>query len=356
MYYISLLYLIFPIYYTVIGEYPFYIFLLTVGFAIAYLGIILAEKAHLIYLFWLYMCGYVVYMTFVGHPSFFMYSFFLSNLLTWRFQEDSWGSIRHLCFYLVVCLCLYPVLSYPDIYQRIFGIVMIAICLGMMYSMKQSIKREQLEKQLNEKNASINLLLAENERNRIGQDLHDSLGHVFAMMSIKSELASTLMKKGSYEQAQKEIEDLQTISKTSMQQVRQIVQDLKYCSLEEELQILKGMLDLAGIHVTIRQDIAEIGKEQEISLTMTLRELCNNLIKHSQAGHCSIQLMEKNNTIQAWVEDDGVGFQEIRGDELHSIRERLVRYQGTVTIISAQSPTQICIDIPKGEVHETTCR
>ena len=39
------------------------------------------------------------------------------------------------------------------------------------------------------KNRYINTLITEQERHRIGQDLHDTLGHVFASLSLKSELA-----------------------------------------------------------------------------------------------------------------------------------------------------------------------
>ena len=38
-------------------------------------------------------------------------------------------------------------------------------------------------------------MIAEQERNRIGQDLHDTLGHVFASLSVKSELAAKLIDK-----------------------------------------------------------------------------------------------------------------------------------------------------------------
>ncbi len=43
------------------------------------------------------------------------------------------------------------------------------------------------------KNRHINTLIAEQERHRIGQDLHDTLGHVFASLSLKSELAYKLI-------------------------------------------------------------------------------------------------------------------------------------------------------------------
>lgn len=52
-----------------------------------------------------------------------------------------------------------------------------------------------MEEALAEKNRTINILSAENERNRIGRDLHDTLGHTFAMMSLKTELALKQMDK-----------------------------------------------------------------------------------------------------------------------------------------------------------------
>ena len=44
-------------------------------------------------------------------------------------------------------------------------------------------------KEIEEKNRYINTLITEQERHRIGQDLHDTLGHVFTSLSLKSELA-----------------------------------------------------------------------------------------------------------------------------------------------------------------------
>ena len=47
----------------------------------------------------------------------------------------------------------------------------------MTYSMARAEMMEELKADHAKQNAQINLLLAENERHRIGRDLHDSLGH-----------------------------------------------------------------------------------------------------------------------------------------------------------------------------------
>ncbi|MER0123295.1 sensor histidine kinase [Streptococcus sp. ZJ93] len=352
MYYVSLLYLVFPFYYSLSGDYPFYIFWLTILFMVAYLGIVMTEHPLVVNLFWLYLCFYVPFVTFNGSPNISMFNFFLSNILVWRFEDDKPTGFRYVSFYLVLFVTLYPILADTDIATQLFLLIMDVVCLGMLYAMRQVIKRTKIEKELTAKNASINLLLAENERNRIGQDLHDTLGHVFAMLSVKSELALTLMEHGAYEKAQKEVQDLRAIAKDSMQEVREIVQALKVHSLEEELQILGNMLELAGITLIVEKEEVEIGKEQEAALTMALRELGNNLIKHSQASQCRIYLREKGERIQVLIEDNGVGFEQVTGEELHSIRDRLIRYQGRVEIISLKQPTQIQLDIPKGDANE----
>ena len=83
--------------------------------------------------------------------------------------------------------------------------------------------------------STINILSAENERNRIGRDLHDTLGHTFAMMSLKTELALKQMDKEQYDAARKNLEELNQISRDSMYEVREIVNKLKYRTVAEEL-------------------------------------------------------------------------------------------------------------------------
>lgn len=356
MYYVSLLYLVFPLYSSLSGFYPLYLFPMTVMFALGYISLVIIEHPLWLGICWSYLCLYIIVVTFMGNHINSMFCFFLSNLLTWRFQTDKLASFRYCTFYLVLLSTVYPILVYGDLPTQIFLLTMDIICLGMMYSMKQSLKRAEIEKELMDKNISINLLLAENERNRIGQDLHDTLGHVFAMMSVKSELALTLMDRGSYQKARQEVQDLHDIAKHSMQEVRQIVQALKTHSLEEELRIISNMLELAGISLSIEKEEVVLNREQEATLTMALRELCNNLIKHSKARTCRIELTEKDGWIQVFVEDDGVGFEQVTGEELHSIRDRLIRYQGRVEIVSDYQPTQIQLLIPKGEKDEHTSR
>ena len=144
---------------------------------------------------------------------------------------------------------------------------------------------EDLKEAQAKQNAQINLLLAENERSCICQDLNDSLGHSFAMLSVKTDLALQLFQMEAYPQVEKELKEIHQISKDSMNEVRTIVENLKSRTLASELETIKKMLEIAGIEVQVDKhlDKASLAQDVESTATMILLELATNIIKHAQA-------------------------------------------------------------------------
>ena len=138
---------------------------------------------------------------------------------------------------------------------------------------------EDLKEAQAKQNAQINLLLAENERSRIGQDLHDSLGHTFAMLSVKTDLALQLFQMQAYPQVEKELKEIHQISKDSMNEVRTIVENLKSRTLASELETVKKMLEIAGIEVEVdnQLDKASLTQDVESTAAMILLELATNI-------------------------------------------------------------------------------
>jgi len=255
---------------------------------------------------------------------------------------------------LLLAIILWALFGPVPFEMRAFALVIHFFGLALLIFSWIETKREALQQRLQEQNASINLLLAENERNRIGQDLHDTLGHVFAMLSIKAELVQTLLVHEQIDQAKKEVADLQILAKDSMQEVRQIVQSLKQHTVAEELQILQQMLDLAGVHlVVLGGEIAEqLSLPVQNKLAMVLRELANNLLKHSQASKCRLLFENDQQELVLHYEDNGVGFAQLTGQELHTIKDRLVTVKGSLEFLSLAKPTRLSIRIPLEEVVE----
>ncbi len=271
--------------------------------------------------------------------------FFNVNLLVWRF-EDSISSYRFLSFLAtLLILTSSSFLLTDDLSTQLMSLAILLFSLGMYYFQN----RIRQERKIEEQNRTINILSAENERNRIGRDLHDTLGHTFAMMSLKTELALKQMDKEQYDAARKNLEELNQISRDSMYEVREIVNKLKYRTVAEELLELERLFDLSDIVLTVDSslDLDGLSPVSQSTLSMVLRELANNVIKHSQADSCQIRL-RRDHGIVLEFEDDGCGFKEVTGQELHSIRERLSLVDGDLEILSQSHPTIIRVHLKEG--------
>jgi sensor histidine kinase len=222
------------------------------------------------------------------------------------------------------------------------------LCLITYFLQKRGYERNKLKNERIKYNEHINILLAENERNRIGQDLHDSIGHTFVMLKLKAELAEKYLQKNNIEAAKKELSEISKISKESMDNTRAIVNKLKHRTIEEEIKIIQDIMIMSDIQLNLINNFATKPTGlQEWTITMILKELTNNIIKHSKANKCDIILDESNNNYTITAKDNGCGFEVITGSELASIRERIKIVDGKIEILSKKEPTIIRVTISK---------
>lgn len=346
-YFVSLIFLVFPVLGVFGGYFPVWTIVLTGLFTIAYLLMVYLKKAYSKWIpfLWFYTLAYIIFMTLTFQGGMMWFIFFNVNLLVWRF-EDSVSSYRFLSFLAtLLILTSSSFLLTDDLSTQLMSMAILLFSLGMYYYQN----RIRQERKMEEQNRTINILSAENERNRIGRDLHDTLGHTFAMMSLKTELALKQMDKEQYDAARKNLEELNQISRDSMYEVREIVNKLKYRTVAEELLELERLFDLSDIVLTVDSslDLDSLSPVTQSTLSMVLRELANNVIKHSQADSCQIRL-SRNLGIILEFEDDGCGFKEVTGQELHSIRERLSLVDGDLEILSQSHPTIIRVHLKEG--------
>lgn len=352
LFYLALIFLAYPIGGALWLGYPLWTLIPTSFFALAYIGLIHIYNRYkkTIAVLWLYSLTYVLYMSCVYDGAFMWFFFFHSNLLIWRFR-DNFKSYRTISFLLAfVALFLYGQIQASNTVSRIFVTVVPIFILFMSYSQYRMRIEDDMKEEIYKQNETINLLAAENERNRIGRDLHDTLGHTFAMMTLKTELALKQLDKENLLAVQKELEDLHQISKDSMKDVRQLINNLKYRTVTEELETIGDMFALANIEFQIENTIHtdQLSPVIQSSINMILRELTTNIIKHAKARTCHIKL-EGIKEIVIEVTDDGQGFPALTGHELHSIKERLHLVKGRVEILAPQDPTRIRVTLEEGE-------
>ncbi|ETD96752.1 histidine kinase [Streptococcus mitis 21/39] len=353
MFWASLIFMLFPILPVVIGELAVWHLLVDILFVVTYLGVLITKNQRLSWLFWGIMLVYVVGNTAFVAVNYIWFFFFLSNLLIYHFGVRSFNSLHVRTFLLAQFLVVGQLLIFQEVEVEflVYLLGIITFIDLMTFGLVRIRIVEDLKEAQAKQNAQINLLLAENERSRIGQDLHDNLGHTFAMLSVKTDLALQLFQMEAYPQVEKELKEIHQISKDSMNEVRTIVENLKSRTLASELETVKKMLEIAGIEVQVENqlDKASLTQDVESTASMILLELVTNIIKHAQASKAYLKLERTEKELILTVSDDGCGFAPIKGDEFHTVRDRVLPFSGEVSVISQKHPTEVQVRLPYKE-------
>lgn len=353
MFYVGLIFMAFPFATILFGQIPYWHFFLALFFMVSYLGILITENKILTWLFWLYLLAYIGGNTFYIGTGFCWFYYYLSNILVYRFEVSNFRSPFLWTAFLSQLILLGALLfnRYMGENDWLFVLIICLFIAIMTFSMVRNRMMEELKADHAKQNAQINLLLAENERHRIGRDLHDSLGHTFAMLSVKADLADQFLALGQVEKAQEQVQEIQAISQESMHQVREIVENLKQRTLTRELETVQQMLEVAQVKVEIQNelDTASISPILESALAMVSLELATNMIKHAKATEAHLSYRSTETGVEMVAEDNGIGFAKVSDKDLHSIRERLELLGGELVISHRKNPTRIELTIPYQE-------
>lgn len=350
----SLVYLIFPIFGLFDSEHIFnksiYFIALSI-FTVSYLMLVLLHtKLNKNHLYILLLIHYVCIMYFVYAYEPLLSMFFFYSAFALPFVFDVGLKSKEFISYIItmiMCVLFIYIMHHDQVYMMIIYYVVI---LMIMFGNFQVRKDRKVRKELEEKNRYINVLIAEQERNRIGQDLHDTLGHVFASLTLKSELAAKLIDTDK-ESAKKEMMAINQLSRETLNKVRSIVDDLKVQSFEEEVSSVETILRDANLKFIFKnKGVAKsLNPAKQSILSMILKEAINNVIKHAHATEVIGQLVEEHQQIKLIVQDNGVGIKDKEACHLRSIKERAEYLNGKVAVKS-ENGTTVVVTIPRGEL------
>ncbi|MEH0577535.1 histidine kinase [Streptomyces sp. B21-108] len=169
------------------------------------------------------------------------------------------------------------------------------------------------------------------ERLRFGRDLHDVLGRNLAVIALKSELAVQLARRGRPDAVEQMIE-VQRIAQESQREVRAVVRGYREADLGVELAGAQGVLTAAGIACEVSGETGGLPAEVQSALGWVVRETTTNVLRHGDAGRCSVALRRTEGHVVLTVENDGAGSpaEGGRGSGLAGLRERLQGVDGTL--------------------------
>jgi two-component system sensor histidine kinase DesK len=186
----------------------------------------------------------------------------------------------------------------------------------------------------NRKSMELRRLAALEERERIGQDLHDLLGQTLSLIALKSELAAKLLLRDPASAAQ-EMTDVMNTARESLKLVRAAVSGIRFIALADEVGSARRLLESSNVELTVSRDDTALPSEVETVLGMVIREAVTNIHRHSLATSAWIQI-EANDSLVLVVGDNGCGGATASGNGLTGIQERLRSLGGCLQIDSAR--------------------
>ena len=200
----------------------------------------------------------------------------------------------------------------------------------------------------------IRRLAASAERERIGRDLHDLLGHTLSMVALKSELAGRLIDRDP-RAARREIADVERVARDALSQVRSAVSGIRAAALAAELASARLLLETAGVQMEYWSDGHELPSDVETCLALVLREAVTNVQRHARASRVEVTVIAGAERVVMRVRDDGRGGVAERGNGLDGMRERIVARGGEFAIDSPRGRgTGIEVSLPLAQVERVT--
>jgi len=189
----------------------------------------------------------------------------------------------------------------------------------------------------------VELLAIERERNRMAREIHDGLGHHLTAVNMQAK-ASRAVLHSDPDRAAELLENIESLSKRALSEVRQSVSSLRDTQLRSDDlsdRIHEVLATLENTGVKTRFEISgtmrPLSAETVLTLLRAVQETASNTIKHAGATCYSVELNFLNpDTVALRVSDDGVGSDSpIGGFGLIGIKERVNLLDGEYLITTS---------------------
>lgn len=242
------------------------------------------------------------------------------------------GATSWIVLLLAVYVAEWVLLGWSLLYMA--SAVLVGLAVGLMNI--SVARRAHADAALALSHEEVRRLAALAERERIGRDLHDLLGHTLSLVALKSDLAGKLMTRDP-SAAKREIEDVSRVARDALSQVRRAVSGIRAAGLAAELASAKLLMESDGVAFAYRADPTPIPPHLETVLALAVREAVTNIQRHARAGKAEVSVHFTSGQVILRVVDDGRGNEVVPGNGLTGMRERLEALGGGLRIDSVRN-------------------
>ncbi|MCA9860708.1 MAG: hypothetical protein KC438_13350, partial [Thermomicrobiales bacterium] len=203
----------------------------------------------------------------------------------------------------------------------------------------------------------------EEERRRLRRDLHDGLGAQLAALTLQTGAMKTIIRSDP-DTAVQHATELQQEMRIAIVDIRRLVQGLRPATLDDlgligSLQNRVATVNLGEwtsdqqhpllVALDAPDDVGSLPAAVEVAIYRIIDEALTNVVRHANAGRCTIRIVQSSDGIQVAIEDDGAGIpaDRVSGIGLQSMRERALELGGTFEIEPASpAGTRIVAELP----------
>jgi len=232
-------------------------------------------------------------------------------------------------------------LHYP--WQATFTLPIVTFIIGLIINAERTSSEKDAELRLSHE--EVRRLAATAERERIGRDLHDLLGHTLSLITLKLELSRKLFDRDG-EAARREMGEAEAVARHALAEVRAAVTGIRATDLAAELASARLLLASSRVHLDYEIGVAALPEAIERQLALVIREASTNIVRHAGASEARIRLGCDRGDVLLEICDNGRGGIAEDGNGLRGMRERVRAMGGRLTIESPRgSGTRLAIGV-----------
>ena len=193
------------------------------------------------------------------------------------------------------------------------------------------------------------------ERLRVARDTHDLLGLGLSAIAIKADLIGKLLGRGDA-RAGEEIAELARICATAWADVRLVAGEARDLPLDAELAAARDVLASTGIDVRMCVSADPPPKAAAV-LVPVVREAVTNILKHSSASYCVLEMTADVRLLHLSISNDGSDdtgtgpLAEVgrTGNGLRNLAARLEAAGGDLTATREDGTFSLAVQLPLAE-------
>ncbi len=265
---------------------------------------------------------------------------------------------------LAADMIVVPTKSTPELIRLGAECALLSIVGGTLRSASQK-GRQRLEDNLRLEQQILEI--SDEERRRIGHDLHDGLGQHLTGISLLSEAISQQLEAGNKPDRTTSETITQLVSQ-SVQITRDLAKSLSPVTLEQD-GLIAAIEELAGASSTLfnincRGEFDDekliLDRARSLHLYRIVQEAVNNSVRHGKARNVQVRLRNNEDELQIQIIDDGCGLSAKTmnnpglGLRIMQYRARMLGASLTIERANAKAGTIVTCRCPLNGADEAT--